>query len=123
MKQKLFYFSITIIIILITFIIFTLLFSSLYNLKVIPLSAYNIIKKIIVYVTFFLYGFLYSYQERKKGLFNGLITSIIFLSLYSSFCEICKDFVFSFYVFVRYSLLIIGGSFLGALLGDKINPS
>ncbi|MGN1295048.1 MAG: TIGR04086 family membrane protein [Bacilli bacterium] len=123
MKQKLVYFSITIIINLFTFIIFTLLFSLLYNLKVIPSSAYQIIKNIIIYVSFFLYGFLYSYQERKKGLFNGLLTSFIFLCLYFSFCEVCKEIIFSFYLVIRYSIIITIGSMLGAIVGDKINPS
>ena len=103
MKNKIINLSITTIIIFILGIILTLITSLLTNFNIINSKTNDLI-------LIFVYGFIFGLKEKKRGLLNGLLLSLLYLIISYTFKLINPSLNYSsIYILIgRISLLILG---------------
>ena len=110
MKNKIINLSITTIIIFILGIILTLITSLLTNFNIINSKTNDLILIFISLILFFVYGFIFGLKEKKRGILNGLLLSLLYLIISYTFKLINPSLNYSsIYILIgRISLLILG---------------
>ena len=118
MKNKLINFSITTLIIFILGLISSLIISLLFSFSLINSKTNDIIMICISMVLFFLFGLIFGFKEKKRGLLNGLLLTILYILFLFTFKLLNPSFTYSsIYITLSRCSLII----LGSVVGVNIN--
>lgn len=118
MKKTLFNFSISLIITILLGIIISLILAILKNNNSLSSNAADICITSLSIVIFFILGFIFSLKQRKRGLLNGLILTILYLIVYfiiNSFMEKTTPI----YLTISRIVAIMLGSLFGVNLVSK----
>lgn len=117
MKRKLSNISLSFLSIIILGVVFSLIISLLSSLHLISIKLNDNLLLGLSLGLFFFLGLFYGLLEKKKGLFNGLLLSSIYLIIIYSFTLINKDYqISSIYIIISRCLLITIGSIIGVNL-------
>ena len=101
-------------------VILTLTISLLSSFHVISINVNDNLLLALSLALFFLLGLIFGLVEKKKGLLNGLLLTLIYLVIVYSYKLIDKDFQFSsVYIIVSRCLLIVVGCIIGVNLGAR----
>lgn len=120
MKRKFTNISLSFIFVIILGVILTLTISLLSSFHVISINVNDNLLLALSLALFFLLGLIFGLVEKKKGLLNGLLLTLIYLVIVYSYKLIDKDFQFSsVYIIVRRCLLIVVGCIIGVNLGAR----
>ena len=126
MKRKLTNISISFILVIILGVILSLVISLLSALNVISITLNDNLLLGVSLFLFFLLGLFFGLQEKKKGLFNGLLITVIYLIIIYSLKFLSKEYeISSIYIIITRSLLIVIGCIVGVNLksrSNQINP-
>ena len=126
MKRKLTNISISFILVIILGVILSLVISLLSALNVISITLNDNLLLGVSLFLFFLLGLFFGLQEKKKGLFNGLLITVIYLIIIYSLKLLSKEYeISSIYIIITRSLLIVIGCIVGVNLksrSNQINP-
>ena len=111
MKNKLINFSISTIIVFISGLIVTLIISLLSNFNIINIKTNDIL---MICLSLILYGF----KEKKRGLINGLLLSLLYIAFLFFLKKLNPTFEYSsiYITIARVSLIV-----LGSVVGVNIN--
>ena len=115
MKTTLKSYAVSLIFIFISTFIFSLILTVLKQNNLISLTASNVTSGVLSLVLFFIAALLLGLKTKKKGLINGIILSIIYISIN---LIIGFDFtnIVSIIKFISKILLIILGTIIGVNL-------
>ena len=118
MKNKLINFSISTIIVFISGLIVTLIISLLSNFNIINIKTNDILMICLSLILFFVFGFIYGFKEKKRGLINGLLLSILYKAFLFILKKLNPTFEYSsiYITIARVSLIV-----LGSVVGVNIN--
>ncbi len=120
MKRKFTNISLSFIFVIILGVILTLTISLLSSFHVISINVNDNLLLALSLALFFLLGLIFGLVEKKKGLLNGLLLTLIYLVIVYSYKLIDKDFQFSsVYIIVSRCLLIVVGCIIGVNLGAR----
>lgn len=120
MKHKFLNISLTFISVIILGVVLALTISILSSFQVISLKLNDNLLLALSLVLFLLLGFVYGMIEKKRGLLNGLLLSIIYLIIVYALKLINKDFEFSsIYIVMTRCLLIIVGCIIGVNIKSR----
>ena len=120
MKRKFTNISLSFIFVIILGVILTLTISLLSSFHVISINVNDNLLLALSLALFFLLGLIFGLVEKKKGLLNGLLLTLIYLVIVYSYKLIDKDFQFSsVYIIVSRCLLIVFGCIIGVNLGAR----
>ena len=120
MKRKFTNISLSFIFVIILGVILTLTISLLSSFHVISINVNDNLLLALSLALFFLLGLIFGLVEKKKGLLNGLLLTLINLVIVYSYKLIDKDFQFSsVYIIVSRCLLIVVGCIIGVNLGAR----
>lgn len=120
MKQKLTNISLTFLTIIILGVVFSLIVSLLSTLKIISIQLNDNLLLGLSLGLFFMLGLIFGLIEKKKGLLNGLLLTMIYLILIYTLNLINKDYkISSIYIILSRSLLIIVGCILGVNIKSR----
>lgn len=120
MKRKFTNISLSFIFVIILGVILTLTISLLSSFHVISINVNDNLLLALSLALFFLLGLIFGLVEKKKGLLNGLLLTLIYLVIVYSYKLIDKDFQFSsVYIIVSRCLLIVVGCVIGVNLGAR----
>lgn len=97
-------------------LIVTFIISFLYYFNLLPYQVINVLKMVIIILSFFTGGFLVSKNSRQKGWLKGLKCGGIFLLLMILFRLLILRNGVSLKDFVYYLILLIGSVF-GGMVG------
>lgn len=127
MKQKFINISLTFISIIILGVILAITISTLNSFNIISLTVNDNLLLALSLVLFLLLGFVYGLVEKKRGMLNGILLSIIYLIIVYGIKLINKDYqISSVYIVLTRCLLIIVGCIIGVNIRlrhqSKINP-
>lgn len=127
MKQKFINISLTFISIIILGVILAITISTLNSFNIISLTVNDNLLLALSLVLFLLLGFVYGLVEKKRGMLNGILLSIIYLIVVYGIKLINKDYqISSVYIVLTRCLLIIVGCIIGVNIRlrhqSKINP-
>lgn len=124
MKQKLTNISLTFLTIIILGVVFSLIVSLLSTLKVISIQVNDNLLLGLSLGLFFMLGLIFGLIEKKKGLLNGLLLTMIYLILIYTLNLINKEYeISSIYIILSRCLLIVVGCILGVNIKSKNNKS
>ena len=122
MKQKLTNISLTFLSIIILGVVFSLIVSLLSTLKIISIQVNDNLLLGLSLGLFFLLGLIFGLIEKKKGLLNGLLLTIIYLISIFTLKVISDSYQYSsIYIILTRSLLIIIGCIIGVNISSKKN--
>lgn len=120
MKRKFTNISLSFIFVIILGVILTLTISLLSSFHVISINVNDNLLLALSLALFFLLGLIFGLIEKKRGLLNGLLLTLIYLVIVYSYKLIDKDFQFSsVYIIVSRCLLIVVGCIIGVNLGAR----
>lgn len=120
MKRKFTNISLSFIFVIILGVILTLTISLLSSFHVISINVNDNLLLALSLALFFLLGLIFGLVEKKRGLLNGLLLTLIYLVIVYSYKLIDKDFQFSsVYIIVSRCLLIVVGCIIGVNLGAR----
>ncbi len=120
MKRKFTNISLSFIFVIILGVVLTLTISLLSSFHVISINVNDNLLLALSLALFFLLGLIFGLVEKKKGLFNGLLLTLIYLVIIYSYKLIDKDFQFSsVYIVVSRCLLIVVGCIIGVNIGSR----
>ena len=120
MKRKFTNISLSFIFVIILGVILTLTISLLSSFHVISINVNDNLLLALSLALFFLLGLIFGLVEKKKGLLNGLLLTLIYLVIVYSYKLIDKDFQFSsVYIIESRCLLIVVGCIIGVNLGAR----
>ncbi len=127
MKQKFINISLTFISIIILGVILAITISTLNSFNIISLTVNDNLLLALSLVLFLLLGFVYGLVEKKRGMLNGILLSIIYLIIVYGIKLINKDYqISSVYIVMTRCLLIIVGCVIGVNIRlkhqSKLNP-
>ncbi len=127
MKQKFINISLTFISIIILGVILAITISMLNSFNIISLTLNDNLLLALSLVLFLLLGFVYGLVEKKRGMLNGILLSIIYLIIVYGIKLINKDYqISSVYIIMTRCLLIIVGCIIGVNIRlrhqSKLNP-
>lgn len=127
MKQKFINISLTFISIIILGVILAITISTLNSFNIISLTVNDNLLLALSLVLFLLLGFVYGLVEKKRGMLNGILLSIIYLIIVYGIKLINKDYqISSVYIVMTRCLLIIVGCIIGVNIRlrhqSKLNP-
>ncbi len=118
MKNKLINFSISTLIVFISGLIFTLILSILSNFNLINFKTNDILLICLSFILFFLFGFIFGFKEKKRGLLNGLLLSLLYIGFLFFLKKFNQNFEYSsIYITIARCSLIV----LGSVVGVNIN--
>lgn len=124
MKQKLTNISLTFLTIIILGVVFSLIVSLLSTLKVISIQVNDNLLLGLSLGLFFMLGLIFGLIEKKKGLLNGLLLTMIYLILIYTLNLINKEYeISSIYIILSRCLLIVVGCILGVNIKSRKNKS
>lgn len=118
MKKSLFNFSISLISTLLLGIIISLILAILKNNNWISGNAINICTTSLSIIAFFIFGFIFSFKQKKGGLLNSLLLTIIYLIVYF-ITKSLNDVSTPVYLVISRIVAIILGSIFGVNLSSK----
>lgn len=120
MKRKLTNISLSFILVIILGVVMSLIISLLSALNVISITLNDNLLLGLSLLLFFLLGLFFGLQEKKKGLFNGLLITAIYLIIIYALKLLNKEYeISSIYIIISRSLLIIIGCIVGVNLKSK----
>lgn len=122
MKQKIINLSLTFVSMFILGVVLALSISTLTYFQIISVSLNDNLILIFSLLLFFLVGFIFGIKEKKKGLLNGLLLTIIYLISIFTLKVISDSYQYSsIYIILTRSLLIIIGCIIGVNISSKKN--
>lgn len=122
MKQKIINLSLTFVSMFILGVVLALSISTLTYFQIINVSLNDNLILIFSLLLFFLVGFIFGIKEKKKGLLNGLLLTIIYLISIFTLKVISDSYQYSsIYIILTRSLLIIIGCIIGVNISSKKN--
>lgn len=120
MKNKLFNFSITTILVTILGMTLTVIVSLLTTFNLIPVNVNDIVMIALSMILFFLYGLIFGIKEKRRGLINGLLIVFLYLGFMFTFKALNKNFEYSsWYIILAKCCLIILGSLIGVNISNR----
>lgn len=118
MKQTLSNFSISFFISILLGIICSLVLAILKSNNAIDANISNICINVLSILVFFVFGFIFSIKQRKRGLLNGLILISIYLLIYFIFIQFSESTT-PIYLTISRIAAIMFGSLFGVNLVSK----
>ena len=123
MKNSLINFSVSLLVSFIIGLLFSLIITILKMTLNLDPFVITIIYNILSYIPFFVFGFLFSYKMKKRGIINGLLCSLFYLLIILIF-NLFKAETSPIYIIAIRTFLIIISSIIGVNLSvknDQIN--
>ena len=111
MKQTLSNFSISLFISILLGIISSLVLAILKSNNAIDANMSNICINVLSIVVFFVFGFIFSIKQRKKGLLNGLILTCMYLLFYFIIIKFSETTTPTYLTISRIVAIMLGSLF------------
>ena len=111
MKQTLSNFSISLFISILLGIISSLVLAILKSNNAIDANMSNICINVLSIVVFFVFGFIFSIKQRKKGLLNGLILTCMYLLVYFIIIQFSETTTPTYLTISRIVAIMLGSLF------------